>query len=138
MKSSPRPCVAKQLSCSRMGRRLSPSPTQFLKAGAGVAIENISRGDLDRFLPQRSAIGRFIGSEVEWFADRVGSILGIVAEGATDGNWGYVVLRRDEQGKYRYWDLQTRIDSRDAAHSQMVRIMATTQPTGQSCSPLVG
>jgi hypothetical protein len=103
-----------------------------------VAINNISRSDLDRFLPQRTAIGQFIGTEVEWSADRVGNILGIVAEGTTNGNWGYVVLRRDEHGKYRYWDLQTRIDNRDAAHDQMERIMAATQPTGQSCSPLFG
>ena len=103
-----------------------------------MAIKSISRGDLDQFLPHRLAIGRFIGVEAEWFADEVGNIVGTIAEGATNANWGYVVLRRDVNGGYLFWDLKTRIESCDAARIQIVRAMEATQKNGQNCSPQVG
>ena len=102
-----------------------------------MAVNNISRGDLDQFLPQRRAIRQFIEAEVEWLADQIGNIIGIVAKGTMTGKWGYAVLRRDEQGKYQYWDLKTGIDTRDAARLQMVRTIEATQPI-DCCSPLVG
>jgi hypothetical protein len=131
------PCTAQQSNYSQVERRFYASPRSVLKAGTLVSINNISCSAVDRFLPHRNAIGQFIGSEVEWFADPAGNIVGIVAEGKANANWGYVVLRRDEHGKYRYWDLETRIDSRETARRQMVRIMEATQPGGQKCSPLV-
>jgi hypothetical protein len=112
--------------------------TRCLEAGAVVAIKSISRGELDQFLPHRSAIGKFIGAEVEWFADGVGNIIGTIAEGATNRDWGYVVLSRDENGKYLFWDLKTRIESCEAARGQMVRSMEATQKSGQNCSPQIG
>jgi hypothetical protein len=103
-----------------------------------LAINSISRGELDRFLPHRLAIGRFIGAETEWFADAVGNIVGIIAEGTTSTNWGYTVLRRDVNGAYLFWDLKTGIESCEAARSQIIRVMEATQKSGQTCSPQVG
>ena len=103
-----------------------------------MAIKGISRRDLDQFLPHRGAIGKFIGVEVEWFADDVGNIIGVIAQGTTSINWGYAVLRRDENGKYAYWDLKTGIASRDAARIQIVCTMEATQKNGQDRSPQVG
>jgi hypothetical protein len=100
-------------------------------------IKQISQWELDQFLPHRFAIRRFIGGEVECFADRLGNIVGITAKGMPNGNWGYAVLRREESGKYRFWDLKTGIENYDAARHLMVRAMLATQPRGQSCSPLV-
>jgi len=53
-------------------------------------------------------------------------------------NWGYVVLRRDEDGQYLFWDLETKIESRDAARIQIVGVMEATQKDGQACSPVLG
>jgi hypothetical protein len=103
-----------------------------------VPIRNISRVDLDQFLPHRFAIGRFIGAEVEWFADEAGNSIGTIAEGTTNANWGYAVLRRDVNGGYLFWDLKTGIESCDAARTQIVRALEATQKNGQNCSPLVG
>jgi len=75
---------------------------------------------------------------VEWFADQVGNIIGTIAEGTTNMNWGYVVLRRDEDGQYLFWDLETKIESRDAARIQIVGVMEATQKDGQACSPVLG
>jgi hypothetical protein len=121
-----------------MKRKFRGYPEQVFEAGADVVVKSISRGDLDKFLPHRGGIGKFIGTEVEWFADGVGNIIGTLAEGTTNMNWGYVVLRRDETGKYRFWDLKTRIEGRDAARVQIVRAMEATQKSGQNCSPVVG
>ena len=88
-----------------------------------MPVRNISRLDLDQLFPHRFAIGRFIGSEVEWLADR--NSIGTIAQGATNVNWGYVVLKRDELGNYKIWDLKTGIESRDAARIQIVHTMET-------------
>jgi len=103
-----------------------------------VPVRNISRVDLDQFLPHRFAIGRFIGAEVEWFADEAGNSIGTIAQGTTNRNWGYVVLRRDEVGQYLIWDLKTGIESCDAARIQIVRAMEATQKSGHNCSPPAG
>ena len=101
-------------------------------------IKNISQEKMDRFLPQRPNIDRFIGAEVEWFSDEVGNIIGTIAEGTTNVNWGYVVLRRDDRGKYHFWDLETGIESCDAARIQMVHTMEAIRKSGQNHSPPVG
>ncbi len=101
-------------------------------------IKNISRAEMDQFLPRRFNIDGFIGAEVEWFSDRVGNIIGTIAEGTTKMNWGYAVLRRDDNGLYRFWDLETRIDSCDTARIQVVQTMEATQKDGQDSSPFVG
>ena len=103
-----------------------------------MAIKSISQGELDQFLPHRDAIGRFIGAEVEWFADEKGKVIGTVAEGPSSLGWGYVILRRNERGEYLFWDLKTRIGSCDAARVQMVRTMEATQQSGQNPSPPAG
>lgn len=103
-----------------------------------VMIKSISQEEMDQFLPRRFNIDRFIGAEVEWFSDKAGTIIGTIAEGTTKMAWGYAVLRRDDNGKYRFWDLETRIESCDAARIQIVRAMEGTQKDGQACSPVVG
>ena len=93
---------------------------------------------MDQFLPRRFNIDRFIGAEEEWSSDEAGNIIGTIAEGTTNRDWGYAVLRRDDGGKYQFWDLETGIESCDAARIQIVHAMVTTQKSGQTCSPLVG
>jgi hypothetical protein len=83
---------------------------------------------LDRFLPHRSAIGRFLGAEVEWLAEATGNAIGLIARGTTAMNWGYVVLRRNDRGEYVFWDLQTRIGSRENARTQLTHTMDTMAP----------
>lgn len=103
-----------------------------------VVIKSISQEEMDQFLPRRFNIDRFIGAEAEWFSDEVGNIIGTIAEGTTNMHWGYAVLRRDDGGKYQFWDLETGIESCDAARIQIVHAMEATQKDGQACSPVVG
>jgi hypothetical protein len=111
---------------------------EALAVEAIVMIKSISQDEMNQFLPHRPNIDRFIGVEIEWFSDDVGNIIGAIGEGTSNINWGYVVLRRDDCGKYRFWDLETGIESCDATRIQIVRAMETTQTSGQKCSPLVG
>ena len=101
-------------------------------------ITSLSRKDIDEHLPHRSNIDRFIGAEVERYSDKPGNIIGAIAEGTANRKWGYAILRRDDNGKYRFWDLETRIESCDAARRQIIRAMEATQKDGQACSPVVG
>ena len=93
---------------------------------------------MNQFLPRRFNIDRFIGAEAEWFSDEAANIIGTIAEGRTDLHWGYAVLRRDDGGKYQFWDLETGIESCDAARIQIVHAMEATQKDGQACSSVVG
>ncbi len=93
---------------------------------------------MDQFLPRRSNIDRSIGAEAEWFSDEVGNVIGTIAEGTTNMHWGYAILRRDDGGKYQFWDLETGIESGDAARTQIVHVMEATQKSGQARSPVVG
>jgi len=103
-----------------------------------VAVEPITREQLDQFLPRRRAIGRFIGTEVEWLADPPGNVIGILAQRTGAQGWSYVILRRDQTGQYRFWDLQTRIAERAIARDRLGQVMAATQPQGSNCAVLVG
>jgi len=103
-----------------------------------VMIKSISQVEMGQFLPRRFHIDRFIGAEAEWFSDAVGNIIGTIAEGTTNLPWGYVILRRDDGGRYQFWDMETRIESCDAARTRIIRIMEATQKDGQNCSPVVG
>ena len=103
-----------------------------------VVIKNISQKEMDQFLLHRFNIDRFIGAEAEWFSDETGNIIGTIAEGTEKTHWGYAVLRRDDGGKYQFWDLETGIESCDAARLQIVHAMEATQKDGQACSPVVG
>jgi len=101
-------------------------------------IKSISREDIDQHLPHRANIDGFIGAEVAWYSDEPGNIIGAIAEGAANMKWGYAILRRDDSGRYRFWDLETRVESCDTARRQIVRAMEATQKDGQACSPVVG
>jgi hypothetical protein len=93
---------------------------------------------MGQFLPRRFNIDRFIGAEAEWFSDEAGNIIGTIAEGTADLHWGYAVLRRNDGGKYQFWDLETGIDSCDAARIQIVHAMEAIQKDGQACSAVMG
>ena len=103
-----------------------------------VVIKSISQKEMDQFLPHRFNIDRFIGVEAEWFSDEVGNIIGAIAEGTANMHWGYAILRRDDGRKYQFWDLETGIESCDAARIQIVHAMKATRKSGQACSPVVG
>ena len=97
-----------------------------------MMIKSISQMEMDQFLPCRFHIDRFIGAEAEWFSDRIGNIIGTIAEGATNAKWGYAVLRRDDNGLYRFWGPKTRIDCCDTARIQIVQAMEATQKDGRT------
>jgi hypothetical protein len=103
-----------------------------------VLIKSISQKEMDRFLPHRFNIDRFIGAEAEWFSDEVGNIIGTIAEGATNMHWGYAVLRRDDCGKYQFWDLETGIESGDAARTRIVHAMEAIWENSQACPSVMG
>lgn len=106
--------------------------------GPVVMIKSISQIEMDQFLPCRFHIDRFIGAEAEWFSDRVGNIIGTIAEGTTKKPWGYAILRRDDGGRYRFWDMETSIESCDAARAQITRTMEATRKNDQDTSRVLG
>ena len=61
--------------------------------------------------------------EVGWFADDSGGFLGVVLQDDTDGDWGFVVLARDQFFAFRAIDMESGIASRrEAARELQIHI----------------
>jgi hypothetical protein len=56
-----------------------------------------------------------IGQEHGWFADEAHGFLGVVVQDYTDGDWGYLILARDEHYLMRAIDVVFNFPSREEA-----------------------
>jgi hypothetical protein len=70
-----------------------------------MVINAIDRAEFVHRLSLDSDLEHFIGKEVEWFSNRTGNILGTIALGEKGRGWNYVVLKRDQLGKYHACDV---------------------------------
>ena len=70
-----------------------------------MIIKNIGRPEFIRGLSLHSDLERFIGKEVEWFSNKTGNILGTIALGDSSRGWNYVILRRNQMGRFHVCDV---------------------------------
>lgn len=101
-----------------------------------MAIDLISLEEFDSFDPARGPmIGIFI-HEKEWFADSNRNIIGTLTLDQTDNDWGYAILARHEDGRYRWMEGEVSIESRDDAEAELVSTMERMEQTDQAEEPL--
>jgi hypothetical protein len=91
-----------------------------------MSIKNISRWEFEQLLPERSAIEATIGEQVEWWAQKAGRFIGTIAKGIAEPGWRYILLVRDEGGRFRICRLRGGIESLPAATQQLLTVMETT------------
>ena len=80
-----------------------------------MRINSISRAEFIRRLLLHNDLERFIGGEVEWFANRLGNILGTIALGDANRGWNYVIFKRNRTGKFHVCTVVCDFYSRAAA-----------------------
>jgi len=81
-------------------------------------------------------IGNPTAGRFPWLADESGNLFGSIARGRTARNWGYVLLRRNEQGESEIWKLASGFrDWREAEHQLMLAIDAAEQDHRRRASP---
>ena len=100
-----------------------------------MKINTISRAEFDSFRPSRHPEVDSIFEETEWFADREGVVIGVLARDRADDDWAYAVLGRDEQGTFRAFENDVSIVQRDDARLQLIRTMERVLSTGARIFP---
>jgi hypothetical protein len=83
----------------------------------------------------RSAHIMDVVTELEWYADTEERVLGVLVLDHTDGDYSYVLLGRDEVGRYRAIDLRVSFAEEGAARSQLKRRLAHHSETGKALFP---
>ncbi|MFH2064534.1 MAG: restriction endonuclease [Pseudomonadota bacterium] len=97
-----------------------------------MAIDSISLKEFDSFDPARGPmIGVFI-HEKGWVADSNRNIIGTLTLDKTDKDWGYAILARHEDGRYRWVEGKVSIESRDDAEAELVSTMERMEQTDQA------
>ena len=59
--------------------------------------------------------------EKEWWVDIDERVLGVVVLDLTDKDWSWVVLGRDEVGKFRFVDLKVSLHTQQEARRQLLQ-----------------
>ena len=94
---------------------------------AVVAIKSISRWEFNQLLPEHIFLEGVVGTQVAWWADEDGGIIGATAQGATEPCWRYIILERNGVRGFRVCSLQSGIKSRLMASVQLLRAMEATR-----------
>ena len=70
-----------------------------------MVINAIGRQEFIHRLSLDSDLEHFIGKEVEWFSNKTGNIIGTIALGDKSRGWNYVILKRNQLGKFHVCDV---------------------------------
>ena len=97
-----------------------------------MAIDQISLEEFDTFDPARGPMTGIFIHEKGWFADSNRNIIGTLTLDQTDKDWGYAILARHEDGRYRWMEGEVSIESRDAAEAELVSTMERMEETDQT------
>jgi hypothetical protein len=86
---------------TRSGTARQPNATSTVAtAGRIMVVKDIGRTEFIRRLSLHSDLEHFIGNEVEWFANKTGNVIGTIAQGDKSRGWNYVILKRNQMGKF--------------------------------------
>jgi hypothetical protein len=83
--------------------------------GGIMVIKAIGRAEFIHRLSLDSDLEHFIGKEVEWFSNKTGNIIGTIALGDSSRGWNYVILKRNQLGKFNACDVVCDFYSHGAA-----------------------
>jgi hypothetical protein len=89
-----------------------------------MVIKDIGRAEFIHRLSLHSDLEHFVGKEVEWFSNKTGNILGTIALGDKSRGWNYVILKRNQQGKFHVCDVACDFYNHEAARVDFMFAMA--------------
>lgn len=82
----------------------------------------------------RSPIADGIGEELEFFATKDENLIGVVIKDLSDRDFGFVILGRDEKGRFRGIDVNMSMPRTEARHG-LLRSLKRHSDTGESVFP---
>jgi hypothetical protein len=100
-----------------------------------MAIRATGRPEFIRRLSLHSDLERWVGKEVEWFADAAGNVIGTIALAARDRGWNYVVLRKNKLGNFRASNRRENLFSLHGARADCLRAMRMTDGSASNDLP---
>jgi hypothetical protein len=65
-----------------------------------MIIKTISRSEFGRLLPHHPALESLMVEQVEWFSNKSGNLLGVIAKGEGVAGWNYAILKRDGKNDF--------------------------------------
>jgi hypothetical protein len=95
-----------------------------------VLFKSIRREKFDQFLPPDLGSENLMNWQVEWFANKTGTVIGTLAIGKANKGWNYAVLGRDKTGDFRVHKLGGDAFSLDDARAEFLLEMAVVEKTG--------
>jgi hypothetical protein len=89
-----------------------------------IIIGSIDKQVFHQLLSPKTTSAIASGDEVEWFADRNETVLGVVCFGGQNRGWGYATLKRDTSKGFRVWLRQEHFSTRHTARIMLLRQMS--------------
>jgi hypothetical protein len=100
-----------------------------------MAIRATGRAEFIRRLSLHSDLERWVGKEVEWFADAAGNVIATIALAAQGRGWNYVVLRKNTLGNFRASNRREDLFSLDEARVDCLQAMGMAACSAQNDLP---
>lgn len=89
-------------------------------ASLSPEISKLDEGEFDAFRPTRGPLTALFGEEKEWYAARRGNAIGVLILDKIDRDWAYVILGRDQRGKFRAIDSQVSFETQQEARGHLL------------------
>jgi hypothetical protein len=105
--------------------------TAMTIASPSAEIHKLNEKEFDAFKPLRGSLAALVGDEKEWYADRRGNVIGVLILDRIDKDWSYVVLGRDQHGKFRTIDAQVSFETQEDARDRLITELRRTSRTGK-------
>ena len=100
-----------------------------------MVTKAIGRVEFIRLLPLRSCLERFIGKGIEWFSNKVGNVIGIIALGDSNRRSNYVIFRRNKKANFVACDVRDRFCNQAAARVGLMHAMVGTEKSERKVPP---
>ncbi|MCC6245315.1 MAG: hypothetical protein IT353_20910 [Gemmatimonadaceae bacterium] len=107
------------------------TPVDLAPSGIGTLLEI----EFDALGPQRSPMAHLVAREVTWCTTKERSLLGVVFEDRHDKDYGWAVLGRDLNGRFRGVEVEINIAEANAAREQVLARLAALRAEGTTVFP---
>ncbi|HJW30555.1 MAG TPA: hypothetical protein VJ508_15085, partial [Saprospiraceae bacterium] len=98
-------------------------------------IKPLSKPRFNALCFSRDPLAKFLMQELEWFSDLNENVLGLLMKDLIDYDYGYILLGRDEIGKFRCIDLGVSVEDRETALIEMFSRMNEISSKNEAVFP---
>lgn len=100
-----------------------------------MAIHSISKAEWLAFGPDRNPMLDAIATEKAWFRDDAKNVIASLFVDHADKDWNFVVLGRDERGKFRWIAGDSSFETRELALEKLTAKMLEFEKSGETVFP---